>query len=443
MNKLYKWIYKINFWQKGISAKDLTNELFRDSCSVDGINEIQKNKLRNFLKYCNKESPFYTERFKEYGVDATAENIFDEIKKMPPLTKDEITDNIDKIIPSRFKDKDGLIKKATGGSTGTPLVLWGDKEDYRQNGMVIARQRNWIGWNGGMRSLTLFGGFRDVPSHARAILKEIVLNERFINIMDRNNADYNTLTNEIISFQPQAIIGYFSLLQEVGKALKQRSIKIDSLKLIIAAAEPLNEDARQDVEKAFGVPVYFQYGNRELGTFAQECKEQKGYHYAQDHYYCEVLDDDDNDADYGKLTITYFDNRVTPLIRYQIGDGASLDAEPCKCGLPYHRLGVIDGRLTSMILLPSGQKITSNIFPHIFKDYSWVGEFQIEQTTQEKLIIRVRKKKEKFTDSSFKEINEKIEDLLGKDMTLEWKYDAPFLPVPTGKHIYFIDSMDK
>ena len=148
------------------------------------------------------------------------------------------------------------------------------------------------------------------------------------------------------------------------------------------------------------------------------------------------------DADYGNLTVTYFDNLVTPLIRYQIGDGVSINNESCECGLPYDRFRVIDGRLSSMVLLPCGEEITSNMFPHVFKDYEWIERFQVEQTSAQTLIIRVKRREERFSEDSFRDLNSKLSDILGMEMELEWRYNVPFLDVPTGKHIYFINSMD-
>jgi phenylacetate-CoA ligase len=213
------------------------------------------------------------------------------------------------------------------------------------------------------------------------------------------------------------------------------------IRLAIAAGEPLDERARQHAEKWLGCPVYFQYGTRELGTFAQECTEKAGYHYAQDLAYCEVIDDAGIDVEHGHLAITYFGNRVVPLIRYKGGDGASMELSVCACGRPYQRLRSIDGRIAAMIRTPDQRAITSLVFPHIFKDYAWIREFQVEQTGTNRLVVRVRRNDGAFSASSLTELEAKIHGLIGHDNRLEWDFDSSFIEVPSGKHVYFISRL--
>jgi phenylacetate-CoA ligase len=186
--------------------------------------------------------------------------------------------------------------------------------------------------------------------------------------------------------------------------------------------------------------MFAQYGSREIGTMGQECRRKDGYHYAQDVALMEVLDEKDEPTEHGNLVITYFGNQVVPLIRYLTGDAASIDTRPCECGLPYERVRNIDGRIASMIQLKDGRCLTSLILPHVFKDYIWIHEFQVEQRAPGSLVIRIQRSDTGFTAESFTKLQATVVSLWGSNMELEWRYNVPFLQVPTGKHVQFIST---
>lgn len=443
IRKFHGWLtrhvlYPVNLWQKGIRRADLAAWWGRDEWTPAQMLAYQRQRLSGFLAYARQHCPYYRRQFHACGLDLEGGDPFVEIRKLPPLTKSDVRDHLEGLFSEEFKGRPGLIKKATGGSTGQPLVVWGDREDYRLNGLAIARQRRWIGWYGGMETLTIFGGFRDVPSTLRRTAKRWLINETFINNMARENGDYDRLAERLARRPPESIIAYFSSLRALAEACERRGQRLQGIRLAIACAEPLDERARAHAEHWMGTKIYFQYGCRELGTFAQECRLQQGYHYGQDIGYAEVLDEQGQPADYGHLTITYFGNRVVPLIRYQIGDGAALDITPCACGLPYHRLKLIDGRISAMVQTPDGRQISSILFPHLFKEYDWIAEFQVEQVAPDRIVMRVRRRAVAYTERSRGELEARLRSLMGADIHLEWRWDEPFRPVPTGKHVYFL-----
>jgi len=62
---------------------------------------------------------------------------------------------------------------------------------------------------------------------------------------------------------------------EFSKIILDRNIKLYTPKFIMTTINPLTDVARRSIEKAFGCPVYDQYGPREVGAIACRCKEKK------------------------------------------------------------------------------------------------------------------------------------------------------------------------
>jgi phenylacetate-CoA ligase len=130
---LYKsFLYKLNLHSKGISNKLLETYYDRDLLTQKQIAEIQNEKLREFLKYCNINSPYYHNKFLEHDLNLNAADMILELRKIPAISKKEIRENLESIFSREYLNRKGLIAKFTGGSTGTPLEIWGNYEDYRE-----------------------------------------------------------------------------------------------------------------------------------------------------------------------------------------------------------------------------------------------------------------------------------------------------------------------
>lgn len=436
-------LFPVNTWHKGISKTEMEEFVSHQRLSPSRVAQMQLDNLRAFMTYAGNHCPYYRAKFANCGIDCAADDIRGELSKFPALTKDEIRANLDAMISDEFKGVKGLTVKATGGSTGVPLKIYGDAQDYRINNMTISRQRRWVGWTGGEETLTLFGGFLDRHSRFRLFLKTCLLNESTINIMDSSTLDYDLILRRIYRRTPEVIMGYFGVLKQLAEHAAAMSRPVQGVKLIMSCAEPVDERGRQLVQQWLGAKVYSQYGSREVGAMGQECGEQKGYHYSEDTSLFEVLDDAGKPAEYGNLTITFFPNRVVPLIRYSIGDGGSLDTSPCPCGLPFVRIRSIGGRLASGIVLRNGRKVTSLTLPHVLKDYPWIREYQAEQNVVNQLIIRVRRDDSCFSQESLNRLSKTLRELIGPEIEIDWQFNVPFVQVPTGKHVSFLSNLSK
>ena len=78
-----------------------------------------------------------------------------------------------------------------------------------------------------------------------------------------------------------------------------------------------------------------------------------------------------------RIVGTNVSNPLTPLVRYDTGDLATLDPEPCSCGRPGRLVRQIDGRREDFVITASGARMGR--MDHVFKDLVRVREAQIRQ----------------------------------------------------------------
>src|SRR5690606_13371609 len=87
----------------------------------------------------------------------------------------------------------------------------------------------------------------------------------------------------------------------------------------------------------------------------------EGLHINRDHVIVEILDDEGVSAGArreGRVVVTDLNNFGMPLIRYDVGDIASLTEDKCSCGRDSARLEKILGRTADYLLKTDGGKVS-------------------------------------------------------------------------------------
>jgi phenylacetate-coenzyme A ligase PaaK-like adenylate-forming protein len=198
-------------------------------------------------------------------------------------------------------------------------------------------------------------------------------------------------------FQPAMFAGYASALGLLAQEQLEGRLNIHP-SIVISSAEPLSQENRYLIQKAFGVPARNNYGCSEGGVMGYECR--LGHmHINADWILFEPVDAEHNPVPAGQLSdrllITNLANRVMPIIRYELGDRVGLSAERCACGIT---LPVVDveGRTDEILRLKACNGKSIPILPlaiwSVLKETPGVLKFQAIQTKSDELKIRLESK---------------------------------------------------
>ena len=355
---------------------------------------FQQERLEKLLQHAYRTTPYYRELLKTASPD---------ISEVPPLEKQDVRDHLVRLCSEAFPQKE-RIKNATGGSTGTPLTFYQDRNYWNQRNLSVYYFDRWAGWNFGEPQLIIWGSLADVEGdgHWKHQLRNFWRNQYWLNGFRLTDATMQTAFNAM------------------NKCLTPRW----GLKGIISSAEMLHPHYRSVAESVFGTKVYNRYGGREVGLIAMECTEGRMHINCHDLYL--EIDSIDPYTKPGEILITQLNNYAMPFIRYRIGDLGRLSDEVCPCGNQLPVLAELLGRSTATFRTKTGALIHGGYFTQQFYNVIGVNQFQLIQETFERCVLKLVINAQ-WQETTGDLLVGKIQDTLGPDVavTVEFIEDIP------------------
>jgi phenylacetate-CoA ligase len=358
--------------------------------SADRLLEQQRDDLQRLLRHAFDTVPFYRERFRAAGAAPEDFRNLDDLRRLPPLTRQDIIANRESLCSSAYAGR--LLPHATGGSSGMPLRFYITRESFEWRCAVSERAYAWTGSRLGDRTLYLWGapvGPQSRKSELKMRLFRTARRERMFSTFSQNEALWGRIYSEAQSWRPQLLVGYVSSLEEFCRWLLAtgKAKTLPSITAAIAAAEPVYERTRELVRDALGAPLFNTYGSREFMSIAAECDRHNGLHVHSENLLVETETGSGDTP--SALLVTDLHNLGMPFIRYRIGDLATMDTRPCDCGRGLPRIRSIEGRELDALRTADGRIVPGEFFPHVLKDLPEVGEFQVRQEAIDRIRLLV------------------------------------------------------
>jgi phenylacetate-CoA ligase len=386
------------------------------------LNALAEQKLRKLLQHCYNRMPAFHARMEECGVTPADVCTVTDLAKVPTTDKDFIRRHFASKFDPSMSTCDRFVAH-TGGSTGEPLSFYLSHTARATDRASFYRCVEWAGGARGTPFFTVWGALVLAPPlqrwmrsvKERVITRNMVL-DAFTMTPERMDVFLKTLRQ-----QKRALLrGYTSALVDLARYAEATQQTLHNLTGIITTAEPLHPWQRQLFERAFGAPVFDQYGCGEVGGVAYECSLHTGLHIAIEHVIVEILDEHDQPCKpgvTGRVVLTALDNHATPFVRYVNGDEAMLLPDSCPCGRGLPLMSAIQGRTSDMIYGVNGNHAHGEFFSHILYESKWterlvVRQFQVIQVDRD--LLRFELAAEKRPDQAdIMRVMQRIHDYLG------------------------------
>ena len=312
--------------------------------------------------------PFYAERF-----GATPK--VDDFGVFPRLRRDDIR-ALTASVRARH-DPSEFTSGRSSGSSGMPAEFLFDR--HHQIGRYAGRLRYLTahGWTPAHRNVwVLFHGPYMEQDDADLVRSRAVLRTHFIH----PSTDFEKLAEQVGAIDPHFVYAYPEYLLEMVKVFEREGNRLPSLRTIFTGSEVLEDETRRRVREQLGVDIADSYGTTE-GFIAWQCP-SGSYHVNAEHMMLELLDDAGHPVKpgaMGRVVVTTLDNRLMPLVRYEIGDFAIAAGAGCACGRTLPTIGRVIGRGLNLFRIAGGKLLSPWEFVEVLRDTKWFRQFQIIQ----------------------------------------------------------------
>ena len=355
-----------------------------ESWSPEQIREFQLHTLRETVEHARTTAPYYR------SYPKLKWQSLEEIRELPVLMREQVRSNAEAMLSSSTPANE-VIRVSTTGTTGASLSVAYTRMVMRRAWAFRLRQWSWAGVQPKDWRLTFFGS-RIVPaSRTRPPYWGYNLAEHQV-LMSIFHLSQNT-AGDYIGFlqrkQGMVVDGFPSVLSILADFVLERGLRIP-MKAIFTDGEPLYPHIREKVQTAFQTRVYDTYGNTELCGVLQECEHGR-MHLMPEFGYVEVLDEQNcpvaDDVE-GYFVWTGFVNRVTPLIRYRIGDRGCWERGTCSCGRAFPLMRPTITRDSDLLRHPDGRIFSPRALNQLLKGLSSLRFCQFVQEQPERVVVR-------------------------------------------------------
>ncbi len=408
--------------------------------SPKALRDLQDDKLRRLIAHAYENAPFYRERMQRARLKPSDVRTQDDLHKLPFLSKDDVREHLHRGLLSDGHDKSDMLRIATSGSTGEPLVCFADRAQLEFRWAATLRSLEWTGYRFGDRSVRLWHqtiGMSKVQVRKER-LDAWMTRRRFIPAFEMSSERLEAMVREIAAWQPVLVDGYAEALDFLARYLdggESRPIAW-APRAVMTSAQTLPDASRRAIEKAFACRVFDKYGAREFSGIAYECDAHAGHHVVGEGYIVEILRDGKpaKPGETGEVVITDLNNMCQPFIRYRIGDIAvAMHADHvCACGRGLPMIGAIEGRIQSIIVGTDGRYVPGTFFSHLMKEYDHaIRAFEL---VQEHDLLRLRiVRAGRFSQSALDEILAHCRATLGEGARIEVEITTELQLARTGK----------
>jgi phenylacetate-CoA ligase len=382
--------------------------------SREQIEELQNKKLRALIHHAYENVPYYTRLFHTHNIHPEDIKTKEDLKRIPVLTKNDIRQNLPKLIALGTHNSD-RIESHSSGSTGEPMRYYLDKKSYSADWAQTFRCWGWAGFQIGdpyvkismNPRITLVKKIQDTLFNTRYMYAQTIQEKNIINVI-----------TSIKKFNPLIIRGYASYMYSISKTMEKMGVEYSG-GAVATTGDMLYPHYRELIEKQFHCKIFDGYGGE--GTpIAFECENHEGYHLCDEDVIVEFLADNESVAqgERGRIVFTNLENYAMPFIRYDIGDIGTYSDESCSCGRGLSVLKSIEGRDSDLIVTPRGDIIIVHFFTWLFEYIEGVDQFQIVQEKRDEITIKIVKNS-KFTQTNLDFILNQIRQKVGDEVHLQ------------------------
>lgn len=338
--------------------------------------EYQFNELKKLLRFVQSDVPYYKNLFEKINFDVDIKS-FEDLKKIPILTKEDILQNPEEFISKSFSKK--KYKMNTSGTTGKRLTLYGSDDLFKIECAFITNSFNSHGariYDEHSIWIRRYSPKENDPIY----FDDLELNRSYMSAFHLNDDTVKDYVNYINRTKSKILVSYPSTLYYLSVLCNKHNLKLKYVKHLHGASEVCLQQWTKKIQEYLGIKIKMHYGQVEKVSFAHQDSEDDFYRENLLYGYNEYLED-------GSIIATGFHNDVMPLIRYETKDNVELLESPILDGAFPKTIKRILGRDGDMLLTDKNSWVPAVNFYSFMSKIEQVDLFQILQSKNDKSVI--------------------------------------------------------
>ncbi|HZU84345.1 MAG TPA: hypothetical protein VE987_15555 [Polyangiaceae bacterium] len=389
------------------------------------LRAYQEERLRVLVEGAFNDSPHYADKYRSAGLTPADVRTLDDLPKLPILRKEELRTEWRRIVPPRL-DRRRLWVAYTSGTTGTPLQAFYTPRAFQERIAFCERAYQWYNPKRFRRRASFTGKLMvPVDRKPRSLHRtNWAMNQYLFSSHHLAEEHLPRYLSELARIAPEQIDGILSPIFVVAQhAIRAGRAGWVRPAAVFPSSETLWAHMRQSLSTAFACPVANFYGSQEGAPIAYECP-RGGFHMCLESGIFEVLRPDGapcRPGEMGELVVTAFTSEATPLIRYAIGDVATLSADGCACGRGLPLLAFVHGRVDDMFYTTE-----RGLVPRVdsaFKSIpSCILMTQVAQVGRDSFEVRIVVDRRDYKPEHGDQLLHNLGDYLGRRVQLQLKF---------------------
>jgi len=415
--------------------------------NAEQLDAHRDEKLTRLLLHAYENVPYYHDLLQTHEVVVDGRVRLENFCSLPLLTKDIIRQQGERMY-ARDRQARKPYENTSGGSTGEPVRLLQDANYDHWNIATKLYFNLVVGKDVGEPEIKFWGSDRDILAGNltwKDRLINVLYNRRFFNSYRLGTPEIEKLIALNNRFRPAAYWSYMESAHELAKYLRQNPREFHPPRVVISTIGPLTEAVKTLIETELKCHVYNQYGSREVGAIACQCREQKGLHTFPWWNHVEIVDENAQPLERGEglVVVTTLENYSMPLIRYEIGDVAVAGGRGCACGRNSFLLEEVVGRTLGYFKMPDASKVHSHFIVQALFFRDWIKQFQVVQDRLEHVLIRVELSPDtQVPEADLADIRAKTKVLMGPACDVDFDFVDRIERSASGKYVYTVCEVE-
>jgi len=405
------------------------------------LEEYQNEELRRLICHCYENVPYYRNLFLQHKLKPADIKGKKDLWKVPELTKEIVREHSSDLLDVNTP-REHMEYCTTGGTSGTPLGIYIDRQTHAIRRAFEWRYYNWSEYRFGDKCVVLRGSRVADFAKGRRWDYDPINNYLLLSVYDMTPETMRQYIKRIREFRPVAVRGYPAALSILGQFSAENNLPINptaSIRVVFTSSETVFPFQRRAISEYFSAPVSDLYGNNEqAGRFGQ-CQFGQHYHDFSEYGIIEVADCDKQGL--GEIIATSFTNYAMPLLRYKTGDFANRLEGRCECGRSLPLLGKVIGRSQDVAIASDGTPIplTAYFFAVHLPEVASIRKLQIKQCEKGKLEIFIVKG-DRYEAGQAENLFRRMNENLRSQFQTELRYVSEIPLTAAGKHRFFIQE---